>query len=164
MPPPGVEKPQRFRPRFHWELLACGIAGHELEGMGARELRPSDALIVFELRGLRWHRCLRCDSWIPLPPPERPTRDFPPERDAIELPLRGKPLRDKVVLRLIAINRAFHCLVFGLLAAAILVLAAHQHALRDTFYKVVTDLGGTVGSSDTGLKGKLNDLLRLRST
>ena len=56
--------------------------------------------------GVRWHRCLRCDSWLPFPPPEDPVRRHPPDRDEIELPLRGKPLRDKIVLRVIAVDRA----------------------------------------------------------
>ena len=58
------EKPRRFVPRFHWELLVCGIAGHELVGLDARELRPSDAIVAREIDGVRWHRCLRCDSWL----------------------------------------------------------------------------------------------------
>ncbi|MEA2388971.1 MAG: hypothetical protein QOG41_1744, partial [Thermoleophilaceae bacterium] len=34
-PLPGTVKPQRFRPKFHWELLACGTTGHELVGLDA---------------------------------------------------------------------------------------------------------------------------------
>src|SRR3954469_24666506 len=116
---PGVTKqrPPRFVPRFHWELLVCGLSGHELVGLDARHLRPEDAVVAREIDGVRWHRCLRCDSWLPiggrraaawLPIADRPppTREEPPARDEIELPLRGRPLRDRVVLRLIAINRA----------------------------------------------------------
>ena len=63
---------------------------------------------------MRWHRCLRCDSWLPLDPaPDRRRATRPPDRDEIELPLRGKPLRDKIVLRLIAVNRALHFVVLG---------------------------------------------------
>src|SRR3954454_20583398 len=120
---PGVrrERPSRFRPRLHYELLVCGLSGHELVGVDARTLRPADAIVVREIDGVRWHRCLRCDSWLPVPALTTPTRDTPPRRappparDEIELPLRGKPLRDKVVLRLIAINRAFHFLILGAL-------------------------------------------------
>ncbi|MEA2351197.1 MAG: hypothetical protein QOG86_2138, partial [Thermoleophilaceae bacterium] len=69
-PLPGTVKPQRFRPKFHWELLACGTTGHELVGLDARTLRPEDRLVAFEEDdGVRWHRCLRCDSWLPFPPP-----------------------------------------------------------------------------------------------
>src|SRR3954471_3371597 len=108
---PGVTKqrPRRFVPRFHWELLVCGLSGHELVGLDAARLRPEDAVVAREIEGVRWHRCLRCDSWLPIgPPPADASRELPPERDEIELPLRGRPLRDRVVLRLIAINRALH--------------------------------------------------------
>src|SRR5207302_4477504 len=90
--PPGTQPPRRFRPRLHWELLLCGVSGHELVGTDAAELRPQDAIFARELDGWRWYRCLRCGSWLPLSPPERPTRRFPPDRDEIELPLRGKAL------------------------------------------------------------------------
>ena len=86
--PPGTQKPRRFVPRFHWELLVCGVAGHELIGTDAAEIRPQDAIVVREGDGLRWYRCVRCDSWLPLEPPEHPARRFPPDRDEIELPYR----------------------------------------------------------------------------
>ena len=35
-PAPGVRtRPARFVPRLHWELLVCGVAGHELIGLDA---------------------------------------------------------------------------------------------------------------------------------
>jgi uncharacterized membrane protein (DUF2068 family) len=146
--PPGVrrEKPRRFRPRFHYELLICGVSGHELVGLDAREVGPDDALVARQVGDTRWHRCLRCDSWLPVAAPEPPSRDTPPARDEIVLPLRGKPLRDKVVLRLIAINRGFHFVVLGALGTLVLVFASDRNALRDTFYKVVADLQGGVAS------------------
>src|SRR4051812_732129 len=119
MPPlPGVTlvEPSRFRPRFHYELLACGIAGHELIGIDACELSADDALVAREIDGVRWHRCVRCASWLPVPPPAEPARERPPRAADIRLPLRGKPLRDKIVLRLIAINRAVHFVVLGAIA------------------------------------------------
>src|SRR6188472_4294861 len=97
-PAPGTQRPRRFVPRFHWELIACGVRGHELVGTNAARVGPEHAAFVRETDGVRWYRCLRCDSWIPLPPPASPTVAAPPTRDEIELPLRGKALRDKVVL------------------------------------------------------------------
>jgi uncharacterized membrane protein (DUF2068 family) len=168
-PLPGTVKPTRFRPRLHWELIVCGARGHELVGADAAELRTEDRLVAFEDEGVRWHRCLRCDSWLPQPPPESPARHYLPDRDEIELPLRGKPLRDKVVLRLIAINRGFHFLILGLLGVAILLFASHQGELKHTFYRVVTDLqsgvgGGPVQTSKTGLIGELDKLFSLKSS
>jgi len=163
--PPGVKPGKRLRPRLHYELLTCGWRGHELVGTDAAELRPQDRLYALEAGGTRWHRCLRCDSWLPIVPPGHPRRRHPPERSEIELPLRGRPLRDKIVLRLIAIDRAFHFLVLGAVAIALWVFAAHEHELRDTFYKVLSDLQGPVAASTqhpVGWAGKIHDLLSAR--
>jgi len=165
---PGVRaKPARFVPRLHWELLVCGLVGHELIGLDAAHLRDADALFAREMAGVRWHRCLRCDSWLPLPPPPTATREHPPERDEIELPLRGRPLRDKIVLRLIAINRAVHFVVLGLLGLAILIFAAHRESFRDRFYRVIADLqGGVAGSGHAhhGLLGEIDKAFTLQSS
>jgi uncharacterized membrane protein (DUF2068 family) len=90
----------------------------------------------------------------------------PPDRDEIEVPLRGKALRDKVVLRIIAVDRAFHFVVLALLGVAVLLFAAHRTSLRDTFYRVLTDLqGGVAGGpvQTTGHVGILHELDRLFS-
>jgi uncharacterized membrane protein (DUF2068 family) len=171
-PLPGVsvrEKPRRFVPTFHWELIACGVDGHELVGMDVREIRPEDSLLVREYDGARWYRCLRCDSWLPLPPPENPTRDHLPPIEEIELPLRGKPLRDKIVLRVIAVDRALHFLVLGLLAVAVFLFASHQQQLHARFYRVLADLqlaigGGPVQQNGHGLIHSLDLLFTLSTT
>ncbi len=148
--PPGTQPPRRFRPRLHWELLICSVSGHELVGTDAAQLRAEDSLFAREdSNGARWYRCLRCDSWLALPPPAGPAREHAPAREEIELPLRGKPLRDKVVLRVIALDRAFHFLVLIALGVLVLLFAADRRTLRDTFYKVVADLQGGVAASQT---------------
>jgi uncharacterized membrane protein (DUF2068 family) len=158
--PPGTQPPRRWRPRLHWELVLCAIRGHALVGTDACELRPGDAIFVREDRpGTRWYRCLRCDSWLALARPEQPARRHPPEREEIALPLRGRPLRDRVVLRLIAIDRAFHMVVLAGLAALVFVFAADRATLRPTFYKVLADLQGGVVSGQAHAKtGLLHDL------
>ena len=163
--PPGVahERPARVVPRFHWELLVCGLAGHRLVGTDARSLRAQDALVAFERDGVRWHRCLRCDSWLPLEHPAPPTREHPPGRDEIELPLRGRPLRDIIVLRAIAVNRALHFVVLGLLSAAILLFSANRRDLHDTVYRVIADLQGGVSSGAEAKTGLLHEVDRLFS-
>lgn len=161
--PPGTQKPRRFVPRFHWELLVCGVAGHELIGTDAAEIRPQDAIVVREGDGLRWYRCVRCDSWLPLEPPEHPARRFPPDRDEIELPLRGKALRDKVVLRVIAIDRALHFVVLAGLAALLLVFANHVASLHRLFLRVVSDYGGQSHVPKHGLAHDIERLVTLQS-
>jgi len=161
--PPGTQKPRRFVPRFHYELLVCGIRGHELLGVDAAELRPEDAVFAREEDGVRWYRCLRCDSWLPLPRPEAPTRRFPPAREELELPLRGKALRDQVVLRVIAIDRALHFVLLAALAALLLVFASHVESLRRLFNRVVADYGGPGRIRKHGLEHDLERLVTLQS-
>jgi uncharacterized membrane protein (DUF2068 family) len=166
--PPGTQKPSRFRPRFHWELLACGVAGHELIGTDAAQLRPEDAVVAREQNGVRWYRCVRCDSWIPLPPPAQPARETLPPRAEIELPLRGKALRDRIVLRLIAIDRAFHFVVLAVLSIAVFLFAAHEVRVRDAFYRLVNALQGTSGkpvhASGHGFLHTLEHVFSLKSS
>ncbi len=147
---PGTRRrPSRFRPQFHYELMVCGLRGHELVGMDAAHVREQDAPFVRESGGLRWYRCLRCDSWLPLQPPPRPAAEFPPARGDVALPLRGKALRDKIVLRVIAVDRALHCVVLAVIAVAIFVFAANQATLRDPAYKVLSDIQGSLGGPAT---------------
>src|SRR5919202_5064965 len=128
--PPGTARPRRVVPRFHYELLVCGVRGHELYAMDVEELRPEDGVYARDGGPVRWHRCVRCDSWIPLPPPASPERRFAPPPTELELPLRGRALRDKIVLRLIAVDRALHFVVLSAIAVAIFLFARHEASLR----------------------------------
>jgi uncharacterized membrane protein (DUF2068 family) len=164
---PGVERPSRFRPKFHYELLVCGLAGHELIGLDAEHFRETDHLVAREIDGVRWHRCVRCDSWLPVAPPEHFSRRHPPEREEIILPLRGRPLRDKIVLRAIAIDRAVHFVALALLSVAVLLVASNRTELHDVFYRLLSDIQGTVGGSPhaprSGILGEIDKVLSLRS-
>jgi uncharacterized membrane protein (DUF2068 family) len=153
----------RFRPQFHWELLVCGVAGHELIGVDAANLRREDAVFAREIGGGRWYRCVRCDSWLPLPPPERPGRELPPDRREVELPLRGKALRDKVVLRIIAIDRAIHFVLLAGLAALLLVFSNHVAELHRLFVRIVADYGGSSHVPKHGFVHELERLVTLQS-
>jgi uncharacterized membrane protein (DUF2068 family) len=150
-------------PRFHYELLVCGVRGHELLGVDAAELRPEDAVFAREEDGLRWYRCLRCDSWLPLERPAAPARRFPPAREEVELPLRGKALRDKIVLRLIAIDRALHFVLLAGLSVLLFVFASHVAGLRRLFNRVVADYGGPGHVPKRGLAHDLERLVTLQS-
>jgi uncharacterized membrane protein (DUF2068 family) len=164
--PPGTKPPPRRRRDVDWELLACGLRGHALVGTDAADVRPEDDLVARERGGVRWHRCLRCDAWLALPPPEHPSREFPPPRDEIVVPMRGKALRDRIVLRVIAVDRAFHFVVLVLLGIGVLVFAAHETSLRSAYYNFLSDIqrgvaGGPV--QDNGHVGILHELDRLFS-
>ena len=159
---PGTEQPRRFRPRLRYELLACGLHGHELVGTDAAEVRDEDALFARETDGIRWYRCLRCDAWLTLAPPEHPSRPVPPAQDEIVLPLRGRPLRDRFVLRTIAVERLFHLLVLAALDVAIFAFADHRRSLKHEYTRILSDLQGTLGGPlDQSKHGILHDLNRL---
>ncbi len=159
---PGAEAPRRFRPRLRYELMSCGLTGHELVGTDAGELRSEDAIFARPdpATGLRWYRCLRCDAWVLLAPPDHPTRECPPEREQIELPLRGRPLRDKYVLRLIALDRVVHFLILGALAIAVFVFLHDRTQLRGSFYKVFIDLQGAFGGPTSASHSTILEDLR----
>ena len=80
-PAPGTEKPRRFIPKLRYELISCGLHGHEILGMDAGALRPAEEIFPHQEGGLCWYQCMRCDSWLALPPPENPARKYPPSRD-----------------------------------------------------------------------------------
>jgi len=60
-------------------------------------------------------RCWRCDLWVPSALPSTAPLE-PPH------PRRGKALRDAVILKVIAIERAVHAVGFALLAVGLVVL------------------------------------------
>lgn len=164
--PPGTATPKRWVPQLHYELLVCGARGHLLLGTDVRKLRAQDAIVAREEGGLRWHRCLRCDSWLPLAPPTAPAREHIPPREEIQLPLRGKPLRDKIVLRVIAVDRGLHTVILAVLAVAVFLVASHEQQLREDFYRVLADVqggvaGGPLQTGHNGLVGKLDELFSL---
>jgi uncharacterized membrane protein (DUF2068 family) len=152
-------KPKRVT-SHRYELLACAFGGHFLVGTDVRTIAPEDESVVREHGGLRWYRCLRCDSWLPKRPPENPTRDSLPARDEIEIPLRGKALRDRYVLRLIAIERSIHVLVLGGLAVAVFLFIGHRTTLKHDYVSIIDGLFGSSGGPDAR-KGLLGDFRRL---
>ena len=163
---PGTERTRRFRPKLRWELIGCGLHGHELVGTDAAEVRLEDHLLVRESDGLRWYRCLRCDSWLPLAPPRSAPNRFPPGRDEIQLPLRGRPLRNRYVLRLIALDRVVHFVVLAALGIAIILFAGHQKDLRGDYIRILNSLQASVGfvSSRNGFFREITHLVSLSTT
>ena len=138
----SIYHPSHYLPKFHWELLACGFRGHLLVGTDVAHVGEEDAAIVRDDDGVRWHRCLRCDAWIPLPPSAAPAHEHMPAREDITLPLRGRAMRDLIVLRLIAIDRAVHFIVLSLLAGAVVAFANDQKHLRDIYETAMRGIEG----------------------
>jgi uncharacterized membrane protein (DUF2068 family) len=158
--PPGTQHPRKRR-HIDWEPITCGVSGHVFAHVDTPG--DEDTHLVREGNGVLWHRCLRCDGWFALPH-EGDLPNPAPSRDEIIIPLRGKALRDRIVLRLIAVDRLVHFIVLGLLGVGVLAFAANRNALRDAFYRVLTALqGGVAGGpvQTTGHVGILHELDRL---
>lgn len=116
----------RLVPRhWHMETWVCSMRGHATPAASARRIDRDDRRLAVDCGdGTRLVRCLRCDSWVEVVPPADPNvrwETLPPVEE-LPLPRRGKPLADAVLLRLIALSRAFHAVVFGLLAVAVTVI------------------------------------------
>ncbi|GHD95983.1 DUF2127 domain-containing protein [Streptomyces naganishii] len=165
--PPGIGSKRHHL--VWYELFECARRGHHLEGTDAARVRGTDAILVKDFGdGLRWHRCLRCDAWLPVRPAAHPAREFPPERADIDIPLRGKPLRDRYVLRLIALDRLVHFLVLGVLSIAVLGFAHERRRLSAPFYRTMdllqNGVGGPTGRSGRGMLGELSKAFTARSS
>jgi uncharacterized membrane protein (DUF2068 family) len=91
---------------------------------------------------------LRCDAWIESPSPAAPDRELLPDIDALDLPRRGKQLREAIVLRLIAIERGIHAVLFGLLAASLWWLDVRLAKLRTDAASILDALVAAL--DDTG--------------
>jgi uncharacterized membrane protein (DUF2068 family) len=148
---------KKKRPDNRYELFTCAWKGHALVGVDAAEVTDDDALVARERDGVRWYRCLRCDAWLPMPLPETPTSDTVPTRQSIELPARGSALRDRYVLRLIALDRAIHVFVLTILAVVLFTFAKHDASLHRDYINIMNDLnGGSPGESQVrGVLGYL---------
>jgi uncharacterized membrane protein (DUF2068 family) len=82
-----------------------------------------------------------------------------PDRSEIEVPARGPELRDRWVLRLIAVDRAVHVLLLTLLAVALFTFATHDHALHRDYSRIMSDLSGG-GPGEAQVRGVLGYLGR----
>ncbi len=148
---------RKKEPANRYELVTCAWKGHALVGTDAAEVTPEDALVVREGDGVRWYRCLRCDAWINAPIPSEPSEERVTPRDEITLPARGPLLRDRYVLRLIAVDRAIHVVVLSVLAVVLFTFAKHDAALHRDYINIMNDLsGGSPG--ETQVRGILGYL------
>lgn len=141
-----------FPRRWHSGTWICSLRGHVAPAAGAARLRPEDANLGEDLPdGTRVVRCLRCDLWLRVEPPG-PDAEYAviPPIDQIDLPLRGKPLESRIVLRLIAVERSLHVLFFGALAVVALVAALKLPALQNLAEELVDALRNVVDNSARG--------------
>ena len=132
----------RLRPK-HWktETWVCSMRGHIVPAARVRRLRPgtSDDRLGVDTPQGRFGRCLRCDLWlaVEVPGPGDPgVTDVLGDDAALPRPRRGIELDQSLVVRLIAIERAFHVLAYLTVAAVAVVLWADY----GTVHRWATDL------------------------
>lgn len=125
---------------WHIETITCGARGHCAPAATVRVLRPTDSRYGVDLAdGRRLARCLRCDAWIDATAAPK-TVDALPTRDDLPKPRRGKLLRDAIVLRVIAVDRAIHAVVFALIAVALLIITLRLPTLQSFARSLNNDL------------------------
>lgn len=137
----------------------CALRGHVAPALDVAWLEPDDRELGFDSAdGRRLARCLRCDTWIEGFPPAEGTAEWQtmPSLSSIELPRRGDPLSDAILLRLIAIDRAVHSVIFGFLAIALVVIDTKLFDLQSFASDAAKRLDGV--ASNTGPHGS-HDLL-----
>ena len=141
--------------RWNNETWVCSLRGHVTPADSVRNLRPIDGELGVDLiDGRRLARCLRCDVWVAAPPIPDDAPDHLPPHDDLPRPRRGRSLEDAILLRLIAIDRAAHSIMFTLLAVGLLLLETNlgqvQHVgadLADKLNIAVSDTGQQAGRS-----------------
>jgi uncharacterized membrane protein (DUF2068 family) len=146
---------------WHIEGLSCALSRHHTPAAHVAELRPGDNGLGLDLPdGMRLCRCVRCDAWHVRDAPEDPDSEHLAPLEELEIPKRGRPLRDSIVLKAIAIDKAAHAIVFAL-AAIVLVVLQVKFGL---FHNTVKDLlNGLAGSEHPLLAKELRRLLNVSS-
>ncbi len=163
--------PRRPFREWHPETFTCSFQGHDTPAAAVERLRPEDAGVGFDLPdGRRLVRCLRCDVWVQTGPPapgEATAQTLPPLAD-LEIPKRGRPLRDSIVLKLIAVDRGVHAILFGALAVALIYLDTHLGSLQSGAARLLQAIDASL--SNTGqdpsrdfLSKELTKVLHLHS-
>lgn len=105
-------------------LISCGLRGHATFAPDEPELRPR--LRADTPVGEAW-QCLRCETFVVGAP-----RGSGPADTAPEIP-RGPMLRDRILMRALALDRAVRCLIFFVVAAGVVKVSGSRERLQVAF-------------------------------
>jgi uncharacterized membrane protein len=118
---------------------------------------------------VRLARCLRCDAWCPSPRPDPATTSPLPAPAQMHVPRRGKALRSAVILRLIAVERVIHVVLYGTVALLAILLRTELSGVKSWVRHLLTQLTSTNNGTGNAFGGSLivkegNHLLTLKSS
>lgn len=117
--------------RWHPETLVCSMRGHTAPAAYAATAERADPrLALATADGRRLSRCLRCDAWLDTTDVREPTWPSVPAITELRMPRRGSELRSAIVLRLIAVNRAVHAVLFAIVAVVAIILDLNLKPLK----------------------------------
>jgi len=108
----------------NFALRSCGLRGHATFAPDEPELR--ERLRVDTPVGEAW-RCLRCETFVVGPPRSRGPADTAPE-----IP-RGRLLRDRTLMRILAVERAVRGALLLLLSTGVLKVRGSREQLQQAF-------------------------------
>lgn len=145
----------------------CAVRGHHLPAAAVRsldgpllvgaEIDVADPSVAGAGPGTgqpgaaeRWRlaRCLRCDSWQRVDPPGADAPDRLPPPEELHLPRRDKALRTAIIMRVIAVERGIHCVLFTVVAVLALLLRVELVGVKGWVRHALSGL--TSNSSQTG--------------
>jgi uncharacterized membrane protein (DUF2068 family) len=110
--------------KLDFALRSCGLHGHAT--FAPDEVELADRLRVDTPVGEAW-RCLRCETFVVGAPRGRGPADTAPE-----VP-RGRLLRDRTLMRALAVERVIRALIILLVAAGVFELRSARTELQQKF-------------------------------
>jgi uncharacterized membrane protein (DUF2068 family) len=142
------------------ELLVCAWRGHAIPGALVDPLDERHHVLAREsVDGRRVVQCLRCRGWVITEAPGADSAVALESPAHIEHPRRGHALREAIVMRIIAIDRAAHAVAFGAVAVAALAVRWKLTAIHGWAAGILHALSsadrGQGGASSHGLVAAL---------
>jgi uncharacterized membrane protein (DUF2068 family) len=141
-------------------LRSCGLRGHATFAPEEPALR--ERLKADTPAGEAW-RCLRCETFVVGPP-----RGSGPAGTAPEIP-RGRLLRDRTLMRALAVERAVRSVIFVLMAAGVLKVRGSRERWQQALNKdlpLIRPLADQIGwnPDDSKIVHHITSALKLSSS
>ena len=122
------------------------MRGHQAPAAHTRVLIPGvDDMLGVDVGQMRLARCLRCDSWIAgTIPNETAVHHMLVPLHALPQPRRGHVLQEAITMKVIALWRGAHAVVFLLLAALLVIVRTNLIGWKQSAATLVGQVGQAV--------------------